>query len=246
MHRIKCSEVWGGIRDTDVDACTSCLTASLFSGACRGGKGGDIYYFSVCARGLITRLAVADVIGHGPEVSAVSQWMYESLVARMNCLENDEVLADLNRLAGEYGLGAMTTVAVVALFHKASSLSFAYAGHLPVLVRRRGDRAWRRLELRPHQGVANLLLGVSSDAIYEQHEIPFAAGDRLFLYTDGVVEAFDHDGHQFGQERLLEILNEHTARSLPELKSAVLSALRRHTGGPLVHDDVTLLAAEAV
>ena len=84
MYEIKCGEVWGGIRGTDVDAITSGVEACLFSSACDGGKGGDIYYFSVCTGDLLTRIAIADVMGHGKPVSDTSEWLYNSLQERMN------------------------------------------------------------------------------------------------------------------------------------------------------------------
>ena len=65
MYRLKCSEIWGGIKDTDTEVCTGSLTASLFSSSADGGKGGDIYYLGLCGQETLTRIAVADVVGHG-------------------------------------------------------------------------------------------------------------------------------------------------------------------------------------
>jgi hypothetical protein len=48
-HHIQCSEIWGGIRGDQLEAESSGLRASLFSRACEGGKGGNIYDFSVCS-----------------------------------------------------------------------------------------------------------------------------------------------------------------------------------------------------
>ena len=84
MHRIQCTEIWGGIKNQDADVCSRGLTASLYSSACEGGKGGDIYYLSVCGEDKLTRIAIADVVGHGEQVSAVSQWLYDTLQDRMN------------------------------------------------------------------------------------------------------------------------------------------------------------------
>ncbi len=47
-HRIGCAEVWGGIQGDELDVETGSVRGSLFSRACDGGKGGDIYYLSVC------------------------------------------------------------------------------------------------------------------------------------------------------------------------------------------------------
>src|SRR4051794_33120768 len=143
VHRIRCSEVWGGVRDIDLDITASGLTVSLYSGACDGGKGGDIYYFSVCGHDRLTRIVLADVVGHGKSVSRVSQWVYDALVRRMNSLDGSGILADLNRMTSRHGLTAMTTAAIVSFYIGDSKLYFSCAGHPPLLVRRRGHDQWR-------------------------------------------------------------------------------------------------------
>ena len=50
---------------------------------CDGGLGGDIYYFGVCKGDIITRLAIADVTGHGEAVSEISQYVYDTLKDHM-------------------------------------------------------------------------------------------------------------------------------------------------------------------
>lgn len=117
MYEIKCGELWGGIRGTDVAAITSGVEASLFSSACGGGKGGDIYYLSACASDLLTRIAMADVVGHGKAVPDTSEWLYHSLRERMSGVEGNEVLSDLNALAVQHGHTAITT-ATIAAFHR--------------------------------------------------------------------------------------------------------------------------------
>ena len=79
VHRIRCAEVWGGIRNAELEAVTSGVRASLFSSSCEGGEGGDVYYFSVCGADSLTRVALADVTGHGQTVSQVGRWLYDAL-----------------------------------------------------------------------------------------------------------------------------------------------------------------------
>ena len=116
MYEIGCSEIWGGNKDLDTDVCTSAITASVYSSAADGGKGGDIYYFSVCGADKQTRLAIADVVGHGQKVSDVSAWLYDAMAAQMNEGQGSAVLAHVNRTAYEKGLDALTTAAVVKPF----------------------------------------------------------------------------------------------------------------------------------
>lgn len=82
-QRLKCSGIWGGIRNRDVEITAGKVIASIYSLACCGGKGGDMYYLGVCRGDIITRLAVADVVGHGEAVTDVSKIVYDSLKAHM-------------------------------------------------------------------------------------------------------------------------------------------------------------------
>lgn len=244
MQEIHCAEIWGGISNFDTDLCTSGLTASLSSTSAEGGKGGDIYYFSVCGADMLTRIAIADVMGHGQEVSRISEWLYASLSTRMNCTKGHDILSELNGLAQERGFQAMTTAAIVAFYLHDSNLYFSYAGHPPMLVRRRATKEWVPVRLHTSPQVANLPLGVQPDVPYHQEQTPLSSGDRLFIYTDGVIEAPNSAGKLFGQRGLLDVLREAGSDSLMDLKTAVLGALRNHTGGSLAHDDVTLMAVE--
>ena len=81
--RLECTGIWGGIRNRDIEITAGKVIGAIYSAACEGGKGGDIYYFGVCKGDIITRLAIADVVGHGEVVSEVSQYVYDSLKAHM-------------------------------------------------------------------------------------------------------------------------------------------------------------------
>ncbi len=245
-HFIQHDEVWGGIRSDDLQASTDRVVASLYSRACQGGKGGDLYYFSVSASDVITRIALADVSGHGPAVSDMSQWIYDSLAARMDSAEGSEVLADLNRLAADRGYKALTTAVVVTLDRPESKLYFAYAGHPPMFLRRKADGRWRRIQLEEEADVANLPLGVDPDVRYDQQGLALARGDRLFLYTDGVVEAPGTGGRIFGAERLLGALDARPDGPPRDVKNAVVAAIEDYTGGRMDHDDVTLMVVEVL
>ena len=70
------------------------------------------------------------------------------------------------------------------------------------------------------------------------------SGDRLFAYTDGIIDAPNPAGESFGLTRLKETLNANSEAPLSELKSAVLKTLHEYTEKELTHDDVTLIAME--
>ena len=84
LPRLECSGIWGGIRNVDLEITAGKVIGSIYSAACcEGGKGGDIYYFGVCKGDVITRVAIADVVGHGEAVAEVSQYVYASLQAHI-------------------------------------------------------------------------------------------------------------------------------------------------------------------
>jgi len=91
----------------------------------------------------------------------------------------------------------------------------------------------------------NLPFDIFPDTEYRQFAIPLEPGDRLFVYTDGITEAFNPKGELFGKDRLKNILDKNATNPLSELKSAVVRALHQYTTKKeLNHDDMTLIALE--
>jgi phosphoserine phosphatase RsbU/P len=242
-HRIRCGGIWGGITEVDLDVRTQAISASVQSTASGSARGGDIYYLSLCSGDVVTRVALADVRGHGEQVSPISQWLYDSLEQRINHLDGAGVLADLNSLACEHGFDALTTAAVVTYYSGDSTLSYSYAGHPPILVRK-GHGAWTPKPIENDAQPANLPLGVMRSVRYDVATVGLSPGDRVFLYTDGVVECADHGGDFYGDDRLLDVLERTANLSLSEVKSAVFESLIDYAGGELVHDDCTLMVLE--
>lgn len=242
MYRIQCSEIWGGIKNEELDICAPGLSASLYAGACDGGRGGDAYYFSVCGTDRLTRLVLADVCGHGEQVAAVSQWMYDQIKYHMSDTDQPSIMRGLNERAADLGFRALTTAVVVSYYTATGRLYYSNAGHPPMLARRNG--VWSQVRLAAEEGLRNLPLGVIAGAGFDMAEWPFQRGDMLLLYTDGVIEAPGDDDELFGIERLLASANEAGDAEPMELKSHILRRLRQWSGGRLSHDDVTLVAIQ--
>jgi sigma-B regulation protein RsbU (phosphoserine phosphatase) len=143
----------------------------------------------------------------------------------------------------------MTTAAVVAYYSQENKAKISYAGHPPVLYRRAGDKAWsyaRRPERKSQSDgfPLNIPLAIDLDTLYGQFTISMVPGDRLFVYTDGVIDAPSPDGESFGLARLKDVLDANAKASLSEIKSAVIKALEQYAERELSHDDVTLIAME--
>lgn len=80
----------------DADVRTPGLRAAVYARACRGASGGDVYYLTVCDRGVLTRFALADVRGHGEQVAHISSWVYQALRQMLNSVDGAGILTDVN------------------------------------------------------------------------------------------------------------------------------------------------------
>lgn len=241
MHHIQCSEIWGGTGNIDTDVCSVGIDASVYSNAADGDRGGDIYYFSVCTTDKLTRIAIADVMGHGALVNPTSHQLYETLQANMNQVDGHHILADLNQHALREGFHSLTTAAVIAHYLNTDKLYFSYAGHHPALVKRANDNAWTELPLPDIDGLYDCPLGADEAVAYRQSEIPFHSGDMAILYTDGVIECRDSEGRIFGREGIKHVLTNTPVETSHELKEALLNAIHEFSRGDHSHDDVTFI-----
>jgi sigma-B regulation protein RsbU (phosphoserine phosphatase) len=111
-------------------------------------------------------------------------------------------------------------------------LRYVNAGHPPPLLIREG--AVTRLE------TGGPVLGLLPAANYEQGSVSFADGDLLVLYSDGIIEAANAQGDEFGVERLAELAAADSNASADQLRAQILEAVREFSGGEIA-DDRTLL-----
>jgi len=146
-YPVHCSEIWGGNGNADLDVCTNGINASVYSLACGGERGGDVYYLSVCTRDMMTRMVVADVRGHGEQVSQLSAWLHEEIQEHRDTLDSGSMLRSLNGKLFRRGFESLTTAAVLAYHTGDSRLYISSAGHPPALLSRKRNRLWTPVDL---------------------------------------------------------------------------------------------------
>ena len=245
-YRIKCAEIWGGIENIGADLRTNGMEVSMYSHSSNGMAGGDIYYFSVCNHDVLTRIILADLQGHGIEVTQLSRWIYDILRENIDNPEGRSVLASLNLLLYKQGVKAITT-AVLATFSAADfKLRFSSAGQSLGLLKAFDLSTWEPLSLMSATERANLPLGVLETMVYDEGVIRLRRGDRLVFYTDGVTECPSPQEEEFGEERLREVLKADSNANITAARDHLLAALVRHAEGNLTHDDTTFMLVEAL
>lgn len=181
-------------------------------------------------------LCIGDVVGKGmPAALLMSNLQAAVRVLASASMEPQSLCEQVNRLTlGNMPLGKFITFFYGLIDAETYRLTYSNAGHnAPILLRRDGTA------LRLDKGGA--ILGVFPDGTYEQEEVALFTGDRLLLFTDGVSEVEDSAGHEFGEERLIELLRESCDLGATALQEKVMNTVTEFCGGNF-HDDVTLLA----
>jgi serine phosphatase RsbU (regulator of sigma subunit) len=206
---------------------------------------GDFYDFLVLDDTHIAIL-VADVTGHGVPAALIASMLKVAFAAQIPHAEDPaRVLTGLNRaLCGKFE-EHFVTAAYVFLDLDKSVLRYAGAGHPPLLLTSLKHSQLRNSEYREIEA-NGLMLGLFPEATYSAVEIPLDSGDRILLYTDGILEAMNLVSEEFGKSRLKQFLAG-SSSSASHLADALLLELRRWSGvdaGRAQGDDITLLVLD--
>jgi len=193
--------------------------------------GGDFYAILPLTSGHVG-LAIADVSGKGipaATLSARTRYLLEAFA--LDAPSPDTVLARLNAvLARDGGTGMFVSLFYAVLDPETGTLRFSSAGHpSPLLLARDADAA-APLEAR------GLLLGVDADARYSMAESRIRPGDLLVLFTDGITEARDAAGEQFGEPRLQALLGTLRTAQPEDIADRVMAEVKQWTGDRQIDD----------
>jgi phosphoserine phosphatase RsbU/P len=222
--------------------------------------GGDVHFVSTCGAGYVTRLALADVAGHGASVDALAVSLRKLMRKYINTLDQTRFARALNRgLARVADSDRFATAVLLTYFAPSGHLIVCNAGHgRPVWFSAR-RRTWQFLDLesagdcpsltnskvRYHfERLANLPLGMLEPIDYRQFAIEFNVGDVVLLCTDAIAESTDSAGQQLGEAGLLELISPLRWNGLADLGQQVLGAVDAHRASPIAADDQTLILVE--
>ena len=208
--RLACFELWGGnsktIHPIDLPGLQGWVSCAPFGTA---EHGGDVHYVSVCSKGQVSRIAIADVAGHGDSASSVAGRLRWVLQQHTDNWDQSALMREINEaFKPEVTGGRYATAAVVGFYAGTGELLFSNAGHLPLLWHHAESGIWDWLEegTAHARDVAGLPLGLIGGTTYSQVAVKFGRGDTLLLYTDGITESRNEAGDELGHEGLLALL----------------------------------------
>ncbi len=197
---------------------------------------GDFYDFLHAEDGK-AGLLIADVSGHGvPAALIASMVKLAATSQREHAAHPAKLLAEMNTVLCGNTQSQFVTAAYVHLDALTGELRYAAAGHPPLLLVREG---------RINEIVENgIMLALFPAAHYTETSRALRKGDRIVLYTDGVVEAENAQQEQFGSDRLRTLLQESVALSADAAADFVLARVRNWSATQ--DDDLTLLVCDVV
>ena len=184
-------------------------------------------------------LSIADVVGKGIPAALLMSNLQASVRAfATNTTDPAELCQQVNRiLCGHIAEGRFISFFYCIVDSDDSTLVFANAGHYPPILIR-ADGSVERL------ATGGPVLGVFPDAAYEQGRVALRSGDRIVLYTDGIIDVCNAADEDFGDSRLVELAVANRTCSAPALQARLANTVDAFSDGRF-QDDATLIVMAA-
>lgn len=201
--------------------------------------GGDYYDFLDLA-GERIGIAVADIAGKGVPAALLMSAVQASLrvIAGERDLPSSQLAAKMNRfLYQSTATSSYATFFYAQLDLRSRRLRYVNAGHNPPYLVRRIEAGVEITDL----SVGGTVLGLFPEVEYEDGDIDLRAGDLLVAFTDGVTEARNTSGEEFGEERLKDFLRGAVGASVEEISSNLTGRIEEWIAGAEQYDDVTFV-----
>ena len=201
--------------------------------------GGDFYDYFLIGEDKLA-IVIADVSGKG--VPAALFMMTAKTLIRNFVLGGRSPAEALHlanvQLCENNEKGMFVTVWLGILDLQDGRLEFANAAHNPPLLKKSGD-PFIYMDYKKYR--RGLVLGGLAEVRYSNNEIYLTPGDVLFLYTDGVTEAVNHDLELYGEDRLLKCMEDNYGLAPELLLRAVRSSIDVFASGMEQYDDITMV-----
>jgi sigma-B regulation protein RsbU (phosphoserine phosphatase) len=213
-----------------------------YAGVCRPARGvsGDYYDFLPLGEGKMGFL-LADVSGKGMSAALLGASLHAAVRTNVRSGETGcaKVLAKANRLLFETTAPERFATVVYAVYDAATrKLTYANAGHCPPMLLHQ-ETCIRLESLTPPLGMLQAVPEI-------QQEVQLVPGDWLLVFSDGVTEAGDENGAEFGEKGLLATFRRASPQTAAGACQSVMEEVRKHLREQRQPDDITLIAMRVV
>lgn len=197
--------------------------------------GGDYYDFAT-PDGEHLGILIADASGHSVAAAMVAVMARFAFGEVANdTISPGQVLSEMNRRLMDVADERFVTAFYGVLNRRTRVFRYSNAGHpYPV---------WYRAATGTVKEIAaqGFLLGIMPDEVYSEREVVLEPGDAIAFHTDGLVEARNEIGEQYGGERLMECMARAGSKSAVELRDEILAHQREFSSSVPLSDDLTLV-----
>ncbi len=211
------------------------LALGAFSSPARGISGD--YYDVIRTREDRLVGVIGDVAGKGVQ-AALIMVMIRSILHLITNTNKDiaTVLDWVNRgITGKIDMDHYATLGIIDINIVTGELEYANASHQPILIYRRATDTVEAVEIK------SVPIGVEKATKYQRKKLRLYDGDIAALYTDGVVEAINEQGRQFGRKNLGEAIARNRSLSPKEIAGKIKAEVMAFMGTAHQHDDQTIL-----
>ena len=248
-HRLKCAETWASNQGTSSVADLPGLRVWVHSRPFGSGEaGGDVHYISVCPSCIVSRVALADVSGHGRAVQSLGTKLRDLMETYLAALEQARLMRDLNAAVMEELDGVHYATMVAVGFHgRRGLLVMTNAGHPPAFWYRANRREWNWFEPKRAEagsGVRGTPLGLLSNVAYDRMIVKPEPGDLIVLYSDGISEATNPSGKELGRDDLMTLAETLDPESAETFGVQLVDAVRQFRGARVPEDDETVIVLQ--
>ncbi|HBR55995.1 MAG TPA: hypothetical protein DEA22_00740 [Blastocatellia bacterium] len=197
--------------------------------------GGDYYDFIPKSEDKMV-IALGDVSGKGTAAALLMSSLHAAIHAQISAKSSlDETITSVNRYLAENTPGnRFVTLFIAELDQRTGIVRYINAGHNPPLITQCNGNVIQLMS-------GGLPLGIMPDTEFEAGELVLAPGEVLVIYSDGVSEAVNLSGEEFGIERLSEVVSRCSAKSAAGIRDRIESALSAFTKTAPANDDITLV-----
>lgn len=199
--------------------------------------GGDYYDVMELSDSLWGAVLV-DVSGKGVAAAILTSLLQGAFFATSgNQTQLSEIMCRVNRYVCERSQTRNYATVFYCTVDHEGAMRWINAGHCPPIVVRAGGG----IDLLPASGCP---VGLFPAAPFAQEETRLEAGDKIVIYSDGVTEAENSAGQQFGEDALMELVKKNYKAPSIQLHQAIIDAVAAFTAGAPQNDDVTLVVLE--
>jgi serine phosphatase RsbU (regulator of sigma subunit) len=204
--------------------------------------GGDFYDFHVIDENKFG-IFISDVSGHGiPAALIASMIKIAFFTLKKYAQDPKELIRRLNNILSDKIKGRFITAGYMLVDLEKNKVIYASAGHPPIYIYKKEEKSLAEFIAK------GMLIGYNEKEEYDEISINVKKGDKIILYTDGIIEAFNNKGEIFGESRVKNIIVKNGENTIYDVSNSLIKSIihwiKTEKKIKYMNDDITLIGLE--